>query len=923
MKRQTWLILCTYFLDVLHCYENIAIKKPAYQQNPYFPDNDTFAASTAVDGRRTNLKWNGGQCAVSASGQTATWWVNLTSIHSIHHITIYYMTNNWIWGSSSYLARSFLGFSVYVSNTTNRLQGILCFKDQNFSASTIPAVFNTTCNLIGQYVIYYNERLNNVTYPADYSESAESDLCEVEVYGCPTTGFYGSNCSNPCPDINCRYCHLEAGYCQGCKPGYQGHQCELICPRGFFGEGCADKCCDKCYGCNHINGLCDSGCKPGWRGDYCQEVCLHGHFGQDCAYKCNNTCKGCNNVNGLCDSGCNSGWIGDYCNQACSYGFFGVDCAKRCINTCAGCNNINGLCDYGCFPGWTGYFCNKVCPIGFFGQECAYRCNNTCKGCNNTNGLCDSGCNPGWKGDYCNEDCNKGSYGISCQEVCGQCRDVNQCLHINGTCLTGCSAGYQGTLCKETCNNGSFGNDCREHCESCRDNDCHHIHGTCLSGCIDGYQGDLCKTHCEKTFFGKNCSQKCNLRCLNQDCHHETGECVDKQKHNNLPTIIVLLGSIVAVAVLLITILFRRTRRKTLKLRTTTNKDDYEAQTSIQYLGQNRMQNLSTYCQKSNFEESRNLPSSLNMKCTHGKTSKKASNSNVFKDKNTFVNEKVHAGNQIDDVFQIKEHCTIDIDVTELGKVIEGNKKNDDSGFKKEYASLLYGDQYPCNIGKLPGNITKNRFKTILPYDHSRITLERKCSDYINANYIDGIGQENDYIATQGPKQNTVNDFWVMVWQEKVAQIVMLTNLVEETKTKCIQYWPDLEASMDCDILTLKTTEERRYAYYVIRRLNVKHRQKHENRTVTHYHFTAWPDHGVPDPICLLLFHNHVERTKRTSYGGPTIVHCSAGIGRTGTYIAVDALYKESQRNNKINIAEYVKDMREKRMNMVQTCVNI
>lgn len=98
------------------------------------------------------------------------------------------------------------------------------------------------------------------------------------------------------------------------------------------------------------------------------------------------------------------------------------------------------------------------------------------------------------------------------------------------------------------------------------------------------------------------------------------------------------------------------------------------------------MQNLSTNCQKSNFEESRNLPSSLNMKCTNGKTSKKASNSNGLKDENTYVDEKVHAGNQVDDVFQIKEHCTIEIDVTELGKVIEGNMKNDDSGFKKEYA---------------------------------------------------------------------------------------------------------------------------------------------------------------------------------------------------------------------------------------------
>uniref|UniRef100_A0A8W8NX87 Scavenger receptor class F member 2 n=1 Tax=Magallana gigas TaxID=29159 RepID=A0A8W8NX87_MAGGI len=117
---------------------------------------------------------------------------------------------------------------------------------------------------------------------------------------------------------------------------------------------------------------------------------------------------------------------------------------------------------------------------------------------------------------------------------------------------------------------GFYGSNCSN---PCPDINCRYCH----------LEAGYCQGYCEKTFFGKNCSQKCNLRCLNQDCHHETGECVDKQKHNNLPTIIVLLGSIVAVAVLLITILFRRTRRKTLKLRTTTNKDDYEAQTSIQY----------------------------------------------------------------------------------------------------------------------------------------------------------------------------------------------------------------------------------------------------------------------------------------------------------------------------------------------------
>lgn len=300
------------FVGFCNCYVNIALNKPTYQQYPFSLGNDTFDASNAVDGRKSDLRWDNGQCTVSASKQRATWRVNLTTIHSIHHITIYYMTNNVTWGSSNYLAMSFLGFSLYVSNSTERLHGTLCFKDNNFTGGTIPAVFNITCTLHGQYVIYYNERLNNVTYPSDYSEFAESDLCEVEVYGCPTSGFYGYNCSIPCPDVNCRYCHIETGTCEGCKPGYQGHRCELKCPRGYFGEECSDKCSDNCYGCNNINGLCDSGCQPGWRGDYCHEVCLHEFFGQDCAKRCSNACIGCNHVNGSCVSGCKPGWKGVY-----------------------------------------------------------------------------------------------------------------------------------------------------------------------------------------------------------------------------------------------------------------------------------------------------------------------------------------------------------------------------------------------------------------------------------------------------------------------------------------------------------------------------------------------------------------------------------------------------------------------------------
>ncbi|XP_052695878.1 uncharacterized protein LOC128174349 [Crassostrea angulata] len=208
---------------------NVALNKPAYHQYPYKPDYDQYNAIKAVDGRKSDLSWEGGQCALSEYGtQTATWWVNLISIHSIHHIIIYFLTKNRgyvFWREN--LAGYVLGFSVYVSNTTDISHGTLCFKDDNFTINTIPSVFTTNCSVHGQYVIYYNERLPGVVYPDGYESSVDSDLCEVEVYGCPSTGFYGSNCSIPCPDVNCQYCHIETGYSQCCKPGYQGHHCEL------------------------------------------------------------------------------------------------------------------------------------------------------------------------------------------------------------------------------------------------------------------------------------------------------------------------------------------------------------------------------------------------------------------------------------------------------------------------------------------------------------------------------------------------------------------------------------------------------------------------------------------------------------------------------------------------------------------------
>ncbi|XP_078328129.1 uncharacterized protein LOC111116105 [Crassostrea virginica] len=366
-------VLLSYFglLALSLAYENLALKKPTYQQYALTGYNSPlYDASNAVDGLKSDLTYYGGQCVYFGGGLTVTCWVNLTSIHSIHHVTIYYIT-----GPSNFYTMTFLGFSLYISNTTDKSQGTLCFKDSNYTSSTIPPVVNITCPIHGQYVIYYNERLANVSYPPDYYSYAAYDfLCEVEVYGCRIPGFYGSNCSIPCPDPNCHQCHIETGTCNGCKPGYQGHQCKEECDYGFYGQNCIYNCVSTCDGCNNIDGGCDYGCKPGWKGVDCSESCLDGTHG----HNCNNTCGNCLNVNecfhtnGTCLTGCEQGYTGDLCETRCDNGTYG----SECNNTCGHCINedvcihTNGTCLNGCDSGFVGPLCKTRCDEGYYGTEC-------------------------------------------------------------------------------------------------------------------------------------------------------------------------------------------------------------------------------------------------------------------------------------------------------------------------------------------------------------------------------------------------------------------------------------------------------------------------------------------------------------------------------------------------------------------------
>ncbi|XP_075396644.1 tyrosine-protein phosphatase non-receptor type 7 isoform X1 [Tenrec ecaudatus] len=221
----------------------------------------------------------------------------------------------------------------------------------------------------------------------------------------------------------------------------------------------------------------------------------------------------------------------------------------------------------------------------------------------------------------------------------------------------------------------------------------------------------------------------------------------------------------------------------------------------------------------------------------------------------------------------------------------------------------------------IPGHASKDRYKTILPNPESRVCLARAQSqedgDYINANYIRGYdGQEKVYIATQGPMPNTVADFWEMVWQEEVSLIVMLTRL-REGKEKCVHYWPTEEEVYGS--FRICTQHMKECPEYTVRQLTIQHQE--ERRPVKHILFSAWPDHQTPESAGpLLRLVAEVEESSETAAsGGPIVVHCSAGIGRTGCFIATRIGCQQLKARGEVDLLGIVCQLRLDRGGMIQT----
>ncbi|XP_055045988.2 tyrosine-protein phosphatase non-receptor type 7 [Misgurnus anguillicaudatus] len=222
----------------------------------------------------------------------------------------------------------------------------------------------------------------------------------------------------------------------------------------------------------------------------------------------------------------------------------------------------------------------------------------------------------------------------------------------------------------------------------------------------------------------------------------------------------------------------------------------------------------------------------------------------------------------------------------------------------------------------IPNHGSKNRYKTILPNPHSRVVLKTKntndpLSSYINANYIRGyLGDEKSFIATQGPMINTVNDFWQMAWQEDSPVIVMITKLKEKNE-KCVLYWPEkrgIYGKVEVFINNVKECD-----HYIVRTLILKNGG--QTRKVQHYWYTSWPDHKTPESAGhLLQLVNDVEEDRRdSSSSGPVIVHCSAGIGRTGCFIATTIGCRQLQLEGSVDVLGIVCQLRTDRGGMIQT----
>ncbi|XP_060557616.1 receptor-type tyrosine-protein phosphatase epsilon-like, partial [Ruditapes philippinarum] len=604
--------------------------------------------------------------------------------------------------------------------------------------------------------------------------------------------------------------------------------------------------------------------------------CDNRTFGVNCSSTChclNNT--NCNSTTGVCDNGlCDSGWQGPACDQVCNNGTFGYNCSSscHCLNE-SHCNSTTGECQIGvCESGWQGPACDQACDNRTFGYNCSSTChcyNGT--SCNSSTGDCDAGsCDSGWQGLSCSAVCDRRRFGDACSSSC-HCLNDSNCNSATGECEIGsCDPGWQGYSCDKVCSNRRFGFNCSNTCH-CYDNaTCNETTGVCTGpgSCDPGWEGSSCsKSSAEST----------------DNSSGSTGAAVGGAVG---ATVLVVLGVVIGL------ILFRRIR---------SSKKNNGQETNFSHLDE----------------------ALSNRTKAQRRTNQGAHVNRLYEDEQ----ETSMAGTSASDYYSFNEHLT-GIKIHELWDYIRNKMENKCEQLISEFKTLQQGLVHPCRSADHISNRGKNRYKDMYAYDHTRVILDDDCEPgddihggYINACYIDGYEKVKKFVASQGPTKNMVDDFWRMVWQLKSDKIVMLTNLIEMGTTKCLQYWPKEEdGETECTFgdIVIRLLEIEKFLDYNIRVFEVT-KNGEESRRIRQFHFKSWPDKDVPDSTwCLVNFWRVVD-TNIASNAGPIVVHCSAGVGRTGTFIGLDNLVNQARLEGCIRPLQVVQNLRSQRVNMVQT----
>ncbi|XP_071163564.1 receptor-type tyrosine-protein phosphatase alpha-like [Mytilus edulis] len=620
----------------------------------------------------------------------------------------------------------------------------------------------------------------------------------------------------------------------------------------------------------------------------------------------------------------------------CQPGFFGQNCQSKCHCAVDGCATITGECDYptaGCKLSWTGRNCSKrfSCPDLQTRSTSNLLTSPSLTG-NHINDTVKFGCDVGYALSgpdtllcIINDSHNGGKWS-NIIPICQSIACSKRSLHLTSTEVMhaktevfifeevvniSCKQGYIGEVKQSKCVNLNKWNGNRPVCRAIPCPDFNKTESIELPTNLTKYHfSDIAIFKCRSGYI---LSGNDTLTCLAYNLH-PVGKwssvqpiCIDNSS-NAFPAAAVGggVGSVVAIILIALIIVFL-VKRRTLKHKPQKSTVYRETPLKSTVAEETELKRDSKKCAGVN---DRGIIVSVNNDNTYY---------NKVEVEGDYNNEEEGEGyysftldKQIPrSAVLMKEFY----DYVENGREVGGK-------LEMEFAKLHSGLQKPTHSALKPGNKLKNKYKNMYAYDETRVVLDviegSPLSDYINASFIHGYGRVRKYIASQGPLDNTVNDFWRMVWQCDCGKIVMLTNIFEEGKHKCIQYWPEEENhKVSYGAIDIFLIKEEVYSDFVVR--IIKMQKGSESKVVKQFHFTVWPDKNVPKYSSSLVHFRHKVNNTEVSCTGPMVVHCSAGIGRTGTFIGLDYVANQAKEVEYVDVFGCVEGLRRQRVNMVQT----